>query len=148
MKRNTLRFLKRPLVGLMILFMMSIPKMSCKDMESWIVDCAECYTEPFVVAPVYIWLSSNSENQEIPITVYYGPYEDNRVAVKDTAHRDRIEIVLETNSHYSIKAEYHKNGRPYNVIRGTHLKLRHDTDQCDEPCYYLTGDEVDMRLKF
>jgi hypothetical protein len=128
--------------------LLCIPKQSCDDPFIFRIDCSECFTSPPDYTLVYITVNRNAENPKIPITIYYGPFEDNNIAAVDTARSNKIWISLQTNKHYTLKGEYYKNDRLYNVINGTHLRLRYDDETCDEPCYYIIGDEVDLTLKF
>ncbi len=146
--RNAAKVLFRTIGVVFFVFLLCVPKQSCDEPFIFRIDCSECYISPPDYTLVFITVNRNAENLKIPITVYYGPFEDNNIAAIDTARSNKIWISLQTNKHYTLKGEYFKNGRLYNVINGTHLRLRFDDETCDEPCYYILGNEVDLTLKF
>ena len=126
-----------------------IPLNSCEDMiERLSVDCSNCYTQKPDYFDVELRITIEDGNNKIPVTVYYGSYEDGNVAASDTAISESLKFNLPVDEDYSFKATYKKDGVNYYVINGTKLRARADYESCDETCYYITGDYVDMRKKF
>lgn len=132
-----------------LLFLLAlIPQSGCELMEIIVVDCNTCYTNYSEVSDIKVKVTINEENQQVTITAYYGPYENNNIAFVESSTREEKILFLETDKHYTLKAEYTKNGRTYYVINGAKLTVRRDTESCSDPCYYVTGKNVDLRLKF
>ncbi len=134
---------------LLLIFLLAfLPNSSCQLIEIIAVDCNKCYTnfpdEEYITVEVTI----NEDNRIVPITVFYGPFENNNIAFETTITQREKDLWLETDKHYTLRAEYIKNGRTYFVVNGAKLTTRKDTESCDEPCYYVTGKNVNLELKF
>lgn len=128
--------------------MLLMPQSGCELIEIITLNCNECYTDYPNYEELKASITINEENEGVPITVYYGPYERDNVAFRDTAWNDVIYLWVETEVNFTIKADYKKNGRPYYVLDGAKLKVRKDTENCDYPCYYATGKSIDLRMHF
>lgn len=140
--------LKSTLRLIVLISIAFIPQSSCELLEIISVNCAECYTDYPYYEELRAEITINDENQFVPITVFIGPFEDNNISYRDTSIRVARYLWVETGVDYTIRAEYTKNGRTYYVINGAKLTTREDTESCDAPCYYVTGKNVDLRLKF
>lgn len=137
------RFIKLLVLSALI----AIPYQSCELGEIISVDCSECYIDKPEWGAFEAEISLNQENPFVIITTYLGNYEDNNVAFVDTAYSSNKLIWVNTNTKYTLKADYKKNGRTYYVVNGGRLKVRLNNDTCDRPCYYITGSRMDLRLK-
>lgn len=133
---------------LILFILLFVPQSSCELLEILNVNCNECYTEYPQYEELTASITINEENNRVPFTVYYGPYERDNVAFRDTVWDNKLYLWLETDVDYTIKVDYMKNGRPYYVIDGAKLKVRKDTENCDQPCYFATGKSIDLRIKF
>ncbi|HOP03716.1 MAG TPA: hypothetical protein PLE67_04510 [Tenuifilaceae bacterium] len=132
-----------------MLVLLIAPLNSCNDfLDRVLVDCSYCYADKPEYGDVELRVTINDENPSVPVTVYYGAFEDNVVAATDTARTEYFYFSLPTDEEYSFRATYQKNGLDYFVINGTKLRTRIDYESCDQPCYFITGDEVDLRKKF
>jgi hypothetical protein len=140
--------IKSTLRVLVLITITLVPQSSCELLDIITVDCAECYTDYPYSEELSAEITINSENQAVPITVFYGPFENNDIAFRDTSIKSIKYLWLDTGVDYTIRAEYTKNGRTFYVINGAKLTPRKDTDSCNAPCYYVTGKKVDLRLKF
>lgn len=141
---------KRTFVILLFTFtLLLVPLVSCEDFaETLFVDCGSCYRDEPNYAEVVVELSITNENPFVPITVYFGNYEDGVIAESDTAYSAFFYFYLPVDKKYTFKATYKKDGLNYYVINGTKLRTRLDTESCSNPCYYVIGDEIDLRKKF
>jgi hypothetical protein len=134
------------MVVVLILFL--VPSSSCNLIDRLFVDCSNCYSDIPLYGEQSLRVSIDDENPEVTITVYIGPWEKGNVEYIFTMIENEQKIVLRTDVHYTLIAEYTKNGRTYNVVNGSILKVQEDYDSCDEPCYYVSHRSVDLRLKF
>lgn len=125
-----------------------IPQSGCNESGFVFVDCDYCYSDWPDLEEAELSISINSENTIVPITVFDGPYEDGNVAYQDTAYSKTHYIIIDTDTHFTLQAEYQKDGRAYYVISGARLKTHYEEESCTDACYYVTGKEVDLRMKF
>jgi hypothetical protein len=134
--------------AVLVFLLFLIPNSSCNLIDRIFVDCSTCYTDIPIYSEQLIRVSIDNETPEVFITVYEGPWEKGNVEFTFTMFENEQTVVLRTDKHYTLRAEYTKNGRTYYVINGCILKVLEDYDSCDEPCYYVRHRSVDLRLKF
>ncbi len=133
---------------ILIIFFALLPNSGCELIEIIAINCNECYYNAPEVGYIKAKITINEENDQVTITAFFGAYENNNFAFEETSTSEEKKLWLDTDKHYTLRAEYTKNGRTYYVINGAKLITRRDTESCDEPCYYITGKDVDLRLKF
>jgi hypothetical protein len=125
-----------------------IPHKSCDYPIFFQINCSECYTDEPNELEIAVTVNKNDENQRIPITIFFGPFEDNKIALIDTVTSNKNYYWLQTNKQYTLMAEYYKNGRRYIVISGLNFNMYKDYESCSEPCYYVFSTDVDLKLKY
>ncbi|MBN1988891.1 MAG: hypothetical protein JW783_05835 [Bacteroidales bacterium] len=110
-------------------------------------DCANCYVEKPVDAYVDISVSINSENAYVPLEIYLGEFDKENLIYRDTSESSTYTILLEMNQDYSVVAKYYSKGRYVYVVNGEELRTKKDYDSCDQICYKIKGDKIDVRIK-
>lgn len=111
------------------------------------VDCDECYTDKPEKADLVLELTLSNVFTEVPVEVYEGDIEDNQLVYSDTAYESPFFVYVPANKKYAVKATYRKDEKTLHVINATKLKVLLVTDACDDNCYVIQNENVDMRIK-
>jgi len=132
---------------IVILFLLIFSPLSCED-SILSVDCDECFTDLTNMYSLEIKISFDEENSAVPITIYRGNIDDGVVISEDTVYANPYySIDVEFGHRYSAIASYRHNGRIIYAVDGRVLKKKYEKSSCDEPCYVIKGDVLDLRLK-
>jgi hypothetical protein len=110
------------------------------------VDCDECYTEKPSGADLEINLTINYKYPQVPVTVYRGDVENNEIIAADTADNTPFYVFVDTDDKYSVKAEYRSDSTTLYIVDGTHLKVLRVSDACDESCYVIENEKLDVKI--
>ncbi|MEY1638076.1 hypothetical protein [Tenuifilum osseticum] len=121
---------------------------SCEEMESFIVNCDECYELKPDKIDVRLKFTINNENQVVYFELYSGNPENGVLFFSGNTTISEKVFLLDANSYYSIKAYYTSKGRQIIVIDATTVKLKYDKSSCSSPCYTISGDVLDARLRY
>jgi hypothetical protein len=112
------------------------------------VDCSECYYPEPDSADIEIRVTINGDFTKVPLVFYEGDVEDNKVIYTDTAISPTHYLYwVPVNHHYSVKAEYKRNGSVLFAIDGTKVKTARVSDACDDECYVILNDVMDVEIK-
>ena len=109
--------------------------------------CNECYIDEPFYSTIEANITINSENSEVPLTIYLGSPDDNIAVLTDTITAETIRIDVENEVEYTFVAQYYRNGRTHYVINTLKTKVFYDTETCSAPCYYVTNKKVNLILK-
>lgn len=112
------------------------------------VDCQECYQEKPDSAYVEIKLTINDIYDSIPLTVYCDKVENNEIDWIDTADVNPFYLFVKVNKYYSVAAQYINDTDTIIAIDGTKIKIKHVSGECDEDCWIIDGDELNVTLKY
>ena len=109
-------------------------------------DCnCNLYEEPESY-DVKLKITINAENQEVPITVYYGNIERNRIATQTTVNSSPAVINLKTGSNYTYLAKYLKGSDT--VYVPVHARLSTSYNICnDDTCWQVDNNVINLKLK-
>jgi len=132
---------------LTLIFLLFIAESCNEKLYTGDVDCNECYTEEPEDADLIIDLTINSQYYRVPVIVYKGDVEDNKIIAIDTVDYSPFIVYVPVNEKYSVKAEYIKGESTLFVINGTKLKVLSVSNACDEACYVIKGESLDARIK-
>jgi hypothetical protein len=125
-------------ISLMIVF-------SCRDFLT-IVNCSDCTSDEPPTAKVVMNFSPNYYN--INVNIYDGNLEDSILYWSISSSSTQLSTSLPLNKTYSISAQYNTvGGSTYFVINSITPRVRYVTDQCNEPCYVVYDNTVNLRLK-
>lgn len=119
---------------------------SCEKPGTGIINCSECKQEEPVTASIEI-ITVYMQNPAM-INIYEGNLEDNILMDTFEAFSDRITRVVPVNRKYTVTADYNITGKSYIVVNSVYPRVLYDDESCDEPCYYVYDDMIDMRLKY
>ncbi|MFH0866387.1 MAG: hypothetical protein V1904_09330 [Bacteroidota bacterium] len=125
---------------------------SCNDSyDSDSVDCStydysDCVTSEPYDGRMYVKLTINDENINVPIAIYRGNLEDNDLYLADTAKNEYYDTLLPVDGFYTVTAEYKRNGEKIFAVDGDDIKKSH-ADVCDSVCWDVKTGSVNLRLK-
>jgi hypothetical protein len=112
------------------------------------VDCEECYQIKPDSAFLTVELTINDTYESIPLAVYRNEVEIRDTEYVDTAYESPYYLLVPVNSEYSVEAEYIKGNSKIIAIDGTKIKTKHVSSECDEECWIIEGNELNMELKY
>jgi len=122
--------------------------LSCED--SYVSDCSDCYPEGVPLTQLKI-LIRNPEY--IPfnskLTLYEGSVE-NGIIIRQFVSEVSVsyfafDAILYKD--YSATLEFSLDGRRYITTAGACPKVGYDKNSCEEPCYFLYDNVLDLRLR-
>ena len=126
--------------------------MSC-EVSDIFVNCSDCtVNEPYDVT-IKCRIDVNTQNSTL-VQLWEGKLEDNilvdstRIFLTAGWQPDWIyNKTVPLNKHYTITATYIIDNKTYVAVGSVSPKIKH-IDKCDEPCYYVYGNEVNLQLKY
>jgi hypothetical protein len=135
-----------------LLIMLFLPAIlllnSCEGDGFQSVDCSECYNPEPDTADLFVRVTINGENPEVPLKVYKGKVEENRLEWIDTTSSSSYYLAVKTNEYYSVVATYKSGTRTILAVDGQKIRTQHVTDVCDDDCWIIKGGRLDARLKY
>jgi hypothetical protein len=111
------------------------------------VDCSLCFATPPDSGFIRPEITINVQNMRVPVSVYEGPVEEQRLVFRDTFSVPTPRIELPVEKEYSVTATYLKGTDTIIVIDGDKLEIKKAVGQCGGTCYVVTGGFFDLRLK-
>jgi hypothetical protein len=111
------------------------------------VDCSECYSPEPDSVYLYIDLTINDEFKEIPLVIYRGDVEDDQIDYIDTAYSTPYILAVAVDQKYSVKAKYRKISGILYAIDGTKIKTLLVTATCDQDCYVISNDRMNVEIR-
>ncbi len=122
---------------------------SCED--GYLTDCRRCYTN--VEGNVTIEIRFRNPDR-VPlnpvVTIYEGAIDEgiiiDRYYVQDPTSFISYDAILYKN--YSATLEFSYDGKRYITTAAACPKVRYDESSCDEPCYYIYDNVLDLRLRY
>jgi hypothetical protein len=139
--------MKRIIIGIIVSVFIIL--MSC-DEKILFVKCADCTDiEPVEVSLIVKLNDFVSGIQVMPqVRIYEGYIEDSILlgtyTVMDPVWRHDVVV----NKKYTLSATYNTGTATYVAIDSTTPRVRYETQQCDNPCYYVYGRSVNLRIKY
>ena len=105
-----------------------------------------CDTGPFY-GILFIKLTENDENPQIPIEIYEGNFDDGILILQDTVpiseiDKDQVFYELEAGFYYTVAVQYQQGAKTIIAIDRAELAL--ESDDCD--CSYPTDRTLNLRL--
>ncbi len=135
-------------VKTLLIFILTTISSSCEILD--IVDCSSCFDDPPNMVSLYIKINENYSNHDnVAIDIYDGDYEDNilRYSFNLRGSSD-TPIQLPVDKKYTFTATYSVNGKSYIVFDIVTPTIKYSPDGCDNPCYYVQGDKVNLKLSY
>ncbi|RPH32831.1 MAG: hypothetical protein EHM93_07850 [Bacteroidales bacterium] len=120
---------------------------SCEDFNLF-VDCDKCYTDLSDKYSIEYQVTLDHENRFVPITLYRGSIDNGLIISEDTVHLlPHYSVSIDFGEQYSAVAKYTHKGRVIFAVDGKKLRKKRDKSSCEETCYTIEGDVLDLRLK-
>jgi hypothetical protein len=120
---------------------------SCENVA--IIDCQKCVTPEPVEADLAIKLSYNYQNASLSdVSVYEGDLEDNILLLTAVAYDSEFVVKVPINKKYTVTVTYQLQKGKYIAVDSALPRVKFDKDQCDEPCYYVYDNNINLRLKY
>lgn len=122
---------------------------SCE--ESFVSDCRDCYLESVPPAQLKI-LYRNPDYVPLnpKVTLYEGPIENGIIirqyVIEEAVSFIEVDAILYKD--YSATLEFFIDGRKYITTAAACPKTGYDEDSCDEPCYFVYDNVLDLRLRY
>lgn len=119
--------------------------------EGFLIDCDNCYTNlNFNVNLNIVYRNPDRVPVNPVVTIYEGNISDSiiisRITINDpNSHMYHPAILYKD---YSATLEFTYNGQKYITTASACPKVRHDETTCDEPCYYIYDNLLDLRLRY
>ena len=122
---------------------------SCEP--DFITDCNECDPAGINQPQLTIYIRNSEYEPTNPlVTVYEGAIEDSivlkRINVDESYSYITYDAVLYKD--YTVTVEFFLNSVKYVAIGAACPKVRYDETTCEEPCYYLYDNIIDLRLRY
>jgi hypothetical protein len=112
------------------------------------VDCNECSEQEPLTTNITIQLDQGIFNMT-EVKVYEGYLEDNILYNTSTTSKSEITVLVHLNKMYTITASYKQlNDDVYIVVDSVYPRVKYDENQCDNPCYFVYDNKVNMRVKY
>ncbi len=121
---------------------------SCE--EGFITDCNECYTDNPNVFLKIRFRNPESVPVNPTITLYEGNVNDSLILEKyyisdPYSYIDYNAILYKD---YSATLEFTYNNKKYVITAAACPKMKYDETTCEEPCYFLYDNVLDLRLRY
>lgn len=119
---------------------------SCEKLK--IYDCNNCLDSiPYEVRLNIRLITLIGDDPSYLVRVYKGKIEDN-ILIDERTTRNEFHIFGFINQEYSAIATQVYNGIEYNIVSGTTIKVVSQDDYCEDVCYIVTDNEIDLRKRF
>ncbi len=122
---------------------------SCED--SFVSNCNDCYPDGVPSVKLKIYYRNPDYILVNPkVTLYEGAVDDGIIIEQYiiTEAFSYIEADAILYKDYSATLEYYRDGRRYISTAGACPKTGYDKNSCDEPCYFLYDNIIDLRPRY
>ncbi len=120
---------------------------SCEK-QGLFVKCFECTKDEPVDTDLEVKADVNDNGKPVLINVYEGNLEDSILYASYTASRSISYTNVTLNKQYTVTATYFISGITYISVDSATPRVRYDKNQCDNPCYFVYDDVVNLKLKY
>jgi hypothetical protein len=120
---------------------------SCYNNRGLTVDCSECYSVEPDSGDLIVYLTIDSENPRVPLTIFKDQVDDQRIEYIDTAFSSPYYLYVKLNEYYSVKAEYKSGDRIIYAVDGGKIKSKFVAGSCEFDCWVITGGIINLELK-
>jgi len=121
-----------------------VPQVADEECDTY--DYSDCNTVEPKQDILKIELTINDENPKPVLKIYDGFIEENNVIYSDTMTSAHFELYINLNKHYSASIDYKKDGKTITAVDGTDF-LAKSSQVCDSICWYVIGNELNVKLK-
>ncbi len=129
-----------------LIFIIMVLLFSCEDIIIS-VDCTKCKTDEPSDAEIEIKVSSNYN--EVQINIFEGNIKDSILYRTIFTYSTSTTCTLPLNKTYAFAATYLTSaGDIYRVVNSITPHVKYIEDQCDEPCYFVYDNKINLKLKY
>lgn len=122
---------------------------SCE--EEYLTNCSQCDTSDNYAVRLRISLRNPERIPENPVvTLYEGPVSDGIILERYNIIDPNAVIYYNAILYkdYSATLEVRYDGKNYVTTAGACPKVRYDETTCEEPCWYVYDNILDLRLRY
>jgi hypothetical protein len=130
-----------------LFFLFSVFSFSCEE-QPFFVKCDECTTEEPLKAQLKMKLDKSAYGVSTVINVYSGNLEDGVLYGTISTTSDETSMTVTLNKKYTVTATYNIDGITYIAVDSATPRVTYNKDQCNDPCYYIYDNDVNLRLKY
>ncbi len=112
------------------------------------VKCSDCVGEEPLTADLVLSLDTKDPSVWTIINIYEGNIEDSVLYKSFEASGSETTTTVALNKHYTVTATYFISGRFYVAVDAAIPKTEYNKDQCDNPCYFVYDNKVNLKLKY
>lgn len=118
---------------------------SCEK-SNVLVICSECTSQEPKTTDLTIKLDSDFTHTIVK--VYEGNIEDSILIRTLTTNLSETTVSVSINKLYTLTATYQKGAKSYVAIDSARPGVKYDEQQCDNPCYFVYGKTVNLKIKY
>jgi hypothetical protein len=123
--------------------------LSC-DKQGSLSSCLDCIENEPVNVKLQVTFNPYQDPmyKEPEIRVYEGNIEDSVLVsfyIPDSSPKD---IYVTINKKYAVTATYYYANHTVTAVSSANPRVRYETKQCDNPCYIVYDDKVNLRMKY
>jgi len=130
-----------PLLNLIIILVMS-----CEGSELFI-KCSDCTVNEPYEATLKCEIDSDLLNGTL-VQIWEGKLEDSIFVDSKRVYSSVFERKVPLNRNYTITATYVIDNKTYVAVNSASPKVKRSDNKCDQSCYYIYGNEVNLQLKY
>jgi hypothetical protein len=130
-----------------LLFAILIFLFSCED-QGLIIKCPDCLKDEPVKTDLEVKLEQAYMGSPTKVNVYEGNLDDSILYKTITISSTYITIPVTMNKKYTVTATYYFPDNYYTAIDAATPRVRFEKNQCSDPCYFVYGKQIDLRLKY
>lgn len=131
----------------LVLLLMGFLLWSCNLDPCADYDFEDCSLDEPVDAFFVLKLTKPEGQDSVLVFTYRGKIDNGELIDSFYSFNSEESYYLKVNQYYSAMAEYYKGGDTIRVVDGQELRTV-KTSKCEETCWKIKGDELDLRLKF
>ena len=120
---------------------------SCED--GFVTDCRECATDSIGHVKLKLLMGSIVYDPAYRmVTIYEGAIEDSLILKRFGTDLGYMEIDAMLYKNYTVTLQFVTNGKRYTAIDAACPQVRYDENKCDQPCYYVYDNVIDLRIRY
>ncbi|MBT3207332.1 MAG: hypothetical protein HN704_07060 [Bacteroidetes bacterium] len=127
-----------------IFFLLIISLISC-DLDKLFPPCE---AEEPKDAQLFVYITINEENKNVPITIFEGNIEDSLIVWEDFSKDKEFWVYLPLNKYYTAAAEYQVGNKTIIAIDGEEMKSKEKYDENGDPCWEIYGGYLYCELDY
>ena len=140
--KNNIRTVSKALI-----FIFMVLLFSCENLQDNLLNCSECVKDEPSSAEINVKLTSNGN--QILVNIYEGNLEDSLLYKSFAAFGKTTTYSLPLNKTFTFTARYFSvSGKQYITVNSITPRVKFVKDQCDEPCYFVYDNSINLRLKY